>query len=279
MPEVELANKEDEEMERFKALFQRQPQRSPGFHHRRPLQRQQTAPAEDSGSRGWAARYEELIVHRSSSTERPLLDRSSSMQDLRSRRTPGAFDDRGASNPPPPAADHEIRSIESPPAFNNFPTAVRHGRESPLTLGFGPSLRRSLSTERPVEMWALEQQRQHTEGTANATMATTDIVKPFTPGPIRVNPDPTQPPPNADEEPHFRLVMPRSLPSWFLITYTYSLVLVLILLVSNVVPDGKLYVHFVAFWSIVLYVLLDEEHPGVDPLETLVESFMKKRVE
>lgn len=52
---------------------------------------------------------------------------------------------------------------------------------------------------------------------------------------------------------------PKNIPDWFLITYTYSVVLIFILLVANVTPDGKLYIHFTAFWSLILYFVLEDE--------------------
>ena len=52
---------------------------------------------------------------------------------------------------------------------------------------------------------------------------------------------------------------PKNIPDWFLITYTYSVVLIFILLIANVTPDGKLYIHFTAFWSLILYFVLEDE--------------------
>ena len=54
-------------------------------------------------------------------------------------------------------------------------------------------------------------------------------------------------------------LFPKNIPHWFVITYTYSVVLILILLVANSTPDGKLYIHFTAFWSLVLYFLLEDD--------------------
>ena len=51
----------------------------------------------------------------------------------------------------------------------------------------------------------------------------------------------------------------RNLYEWFVLSYTYSAVLVSIILISNVTPDGQLYVYFVAFWSLLLYFYLDDE--------------------
>ena len=54
-------------------------------------------------------------------------------------------------------------------------------------------------------------------------------------------------------------LFPKNIPDWFLITYTYSVVLVAILLIANLTPDGKLYIHFTAFWSLILYFLLEDD--------------------
>ena len=56
---------------------------------------------------------------------------------------------------------------------------------------------------------------------------------------------------------------PKNIPDWFLITYTYSVVLIFILLVANMTPDGKLYIHFTAFWSLILYFVLEDEQVGI----------------
>merc|ERR1712032_1642203 len=68
---------------------------------------------------------------------------------------------------------------------------------------------------------------------------------------------------------------PKNIPDWFLITYTYSVVLILILLIANVTPDGKLYIHFTAFWSLILYFVLEDEQ-STDLLDSMVEGFIRK---
>jgi len=52
---------------------------------------------------------------------------------------------------------------------------------------------------------------------------------------------------------------PKNIPDWFVITYTYSVVMILILLLANTTPDGKLYIHFTALWSLVIYSILEED--------------------
>ena len=54
-------------------------------------------------------------------------------------------------------------------------------------------------------------------------------------------------------------MFPKNIPHWFVITYTYSVVLIVILLIANSTPDGKLYIHFTAFWSLILYFVLEDE--------------------
>ena len=54
-------------------------------------------------------------------------------------------------------------------------------------------------------------------------------------------------------------LFPKNIPDWFLITYTYSVVLIFILLVAKLTPDGKLYIHFTAFWSLILYFVLEDD--------------------
>ena len=54
-------------------------------------------------------------------------------------------------------------------------------------------------------------------------------------------------------------LFPKNIPDWFMITYTYSVVLIFILLIANVTPDGKLYIHFTAFWSLIIYFVLEDD--------------------
>ena len=196
------------------------------------------------------------------------------------------------------------RSIESPPLFNNLPTAVRHGRESPLMVGFSSrKAPTSTPTPTPTQGWAANDARapvglsappRPTEGQVPKHPPPSSSV--FKPKPIEISIDPTERPPvlpdplanpgdsvgaaaaaAAAGEPAFRLRMPANFPYWFVITYTYSIVMILILLLANMIPDGKLYINFTAFWSIVIYVLLDEdEQAGADPIETVVEGLVKK---
>merc|ERR1711983_424380 len=73
---------------------------------------------------------------------------------------------------------------------------------------------------------------------------------------------PTVPPRPVTPDPLVKL-FPKNIPDWFMITYTYSVVLIFILLIANVTPDGKLYIRFTAFWSLILYFVLEDEQVKV----------------
>ena len=75
---------------------------------------------------------------------------------------------------------------------------------------------------------------------------------------------------------------PKNLPHWIILTGTYSAVFITILLISRSLPTpegGKLYIHFTAFWSLLLYFLAEKEvndYYATDPLDSVVETFIKK---
>lgn len=72
--------------------------------------------------------------------------------------------------------------------------------------------------------------------------------------------------------------LPQNYPDWFVITLAYSAVFISILLISNVSPNGKLYIHFTAFWSMILYFLMDDvDNNSTDVLETVMEGFVKTK--
>ena len=48
------------------------------------------------------------------------------------------------------------------------------------------------------------------------------------------------------------------IPDWLIITLTYSAVFIAILLLSNITPNGKLYIHFTAIFSMILYFITDD---------------------
>ena len=83
------------------------------------------------------------------------------------------------------------------------------------------------------------------DGNQNATAPSLPVAPPVARKPVE--PDPLV------------KMFPKNIPHWFVITYTYSVVLIMILLIANVTPDGKLYIHFTAFWSLILYFLLEDD--------------------
>jgi len=100
------------------------------------------------------------------------------------------------------------------------------------------------------------------DGNQNATAPSLPVVPPVPRRPVE--PDPLV------------KMFPKNIPHWFVITYTYSVVLIMILLIANVTPDGKLYIHFTAFWSLILYFVLEDDQQASDLLDTVVEGFLKK---
>jgi len=99
------------------------------------------------------------------------------------------------------------------------------------------------------------------DGNQNATTPALPVIPPASRKPVE--PDPLV------------KMFPKNIPHWFVITYTYSVVLIMILLIANVTPDGKLYIHFTAFWSLILYFVLEDDQAS-DLLDTVVEGFLKK---
>ena len=104
-------------------------------------------------------------------------------------------------------------------------------------------------------------------------------VKPFEPKPIEPTIDPIRPEILAEAEKKRGCENKSSAyPEWLLITVTYSVVFISIILMSNITPNGKLYIHFTAFWSMVLYFFIDDvDHTRADVLDSVVENFVKVR--
>ena len=71
-----------------------------------------------------------------------------------------------------------------------------------------------------------------------------------------------------------------ALPDWLMLTTAYSAVLVSILLIGNVTPDGKLFIYFTAFWSLLLYFFTEDtaDFYSKDPMDSMAEGFLVKRV-
>lgn len=84
--------------------------------------------------------------------------------------------------------------------------------------------------------------------------------------------------PIVGEEMHPKVTTnePSKLPDYLIILTVYSLVILGILLISNVTPNGKLYIHFTAFWSMIIYFILDDNLDN-DILETVVRGMATKR--
>ena len=88
--------------------------------------------------------------------------------------------------------------------------------------------------------------------------------------------DPIRPETTEAFRKQHQLVQTSSYPDWLLITLAYSAVFVTILLLSNIIPNGRLYIHFTAFWSLILYFIVDDvDHKSTDVLETVMENFVK----
>ena len=63
-----------------------------------------------------------------------------------------------------------------------------------------------------------------------------------------------------------------------MITCAYSMVFVTIILLSNITPNGKLFIHFTAFWSMVLYFSIDKtDEETTDVIDTVMENFVKTK--
>jgi len=66
------------------------------------------------------------------------------------------------------------------------------------------------------------------------------------------------------------------IPDWLIITLTYSFVFVTILLLSNITPNGKLYIHFTAFFSMILYFITDDvDQSNKDVVGSIMDNFVK----
>lgn len=67
------------------------------------------------------------------------------------------------------------------------------------------------------------------------------------------------------------------IPDWLIITLTYSAVFIAILLLSNITPNGKLYIHFTAFFSMILYFITDDvdQSQNQNVMDSLMDNFVK----
>ena len=98
-------------------------------------------------------------------------------------------------------------------------------------------------------------------------------VSSFQPKDIEPSIDPLRP----ENQPKYYNVR-SSYPDWLMITCAYSMVFVTIILLSNITPNGKLFIHFTAFWSMVLYFSIDKtDEETTDVLDTVMENFVKTK--
>ena len=96
--------------------------------------------------------------------------------------------------------------------------------------------------------------------------------EPFVPKQIEVR---VEPEPKLDHGSWWRIF-----PDWLLLSTTYSFVLVAVLLIGNSTPDGRLYIYFTAFWSLVLYFFSDDpvaNFQSNDLIDSVAESLAAKR--
>ena len=63
------------------------------------------------------------------------------------------------------------------------------------------------------------------------------------------------------------------IPDWLIITLTYSAVFIAILLLSNITPNGKLYIHFTTFFSMILYFITDDVDQSQN--QNVMDNFVK----
>jgi len=221
-------------------------------------------------------RYEEIIVEtrkrslsrtgsRMGSRTNSVLDFKSSQSDVKSSNISiGKLDLDSIRNSTKNMAALDLESTNIAPAAAKITTpkpAVPDVPKKPPT----PEL--SKSPAPPLPKVTVKAPVSHSppkmalDGNQNATAPSLPVVPP---------------PPRKPVEPDPLVKMfPKNIPHWFVITYTYSVVLILILLIANVTPDGKLYIHFTAFWSLILYFLLEDDQAS-DLLDTVVEGFLKK---
>ena len=93
----------------------------------------------------------------------------------------------------------------------------------------------------------------------------------FEPKPIEPSINPIRPE-NRPTYIHVR----SSYPDWLMMIAAYAMVFVTILLLSEITPNGKLFIHFTAFWSMVLYFSIDKtDDQSTDVLDTVMENFVK----
>uniref|UniRef100_A0A0K2UTE8 Uncharacterized protein n=1 Tax=Lepeophtheirus salmonis TaxID=72036 RepID=A0A0K2UTE8_LEPSM len=162
---------------------------------------------------------------------------------------------------PPPLDDGYTRSSTTPLLLTSATMPKKSSSPSP-------------AQQRPLTMSNNKLHKKSTEKRDGQTLKMESMQR------IHVSIDPFHG--NEEEEEEMKLKMEsqnQGFPAWLIITSTYSLVLICILLISNIMPDGKLFIHFTAFWSMLIYFYLDDN--GHDPvLDTLLGGFVltKERI-
>jgi len=67
---------------------------------------------------------------------------------------------------------------------------------------------------------------------------------------------------------------------WVILTATYSAVILAILLIGNITPEGRLYIYFTAIWSTLLYFLTEDsntDYYAKDIMDTMAEGLVPKK--
>lgn len=242
------------------------PGRKPGF---RP--KESEAEREERQKSVGSDRYEEIIQTRKRSVSRPrsgMGSRTNSQNDFRSSQLNNFQNENGRLDLEALRASIPRSIVEpakpTPPATNGY-QAIPPKVTSPT---LPPVMPASPSPVKPIPPPAPPKVLPPIAFDANQN--STPVVPPT---PSLLSHPAAQPGPPSDDA--LVRLFPQNIPHWFVITYTYSVVLIMILLIANVTPDGKLYIHFTAFWSLVLYFFLEDDQT-CDILDTMIDKYIKK---
>ena len=96
-----------------------------------------------------------------------------------------------------------------------------------------------------------------------------EILKKFTPKPIQITSAPRIP---VTKTPSVFNT------DWMILTAAYSSVMVAILLIGNVTPEGRLYIYFTALWSTLFYFLTENDGANMskDIIDSVAEGLVPK---
>jgi len=247
------------------------PTAAPGFRGRQPINREPSVGSD---------RYEEIIVEtRKRSLSRPgsrvgsrLGSRASSLMRTNTSdnvvASIGKLDLESLRNSTKSitALDLDTRQIEkaktaTPEVTRKISTAVPDEPPPPEPEP-EPLVAKPVSPTPPKQ---IKEKPMALDANQNATAPSRPVIQP-----LKIKKKPQGPP-----DPLVQL-FPKNIPDWFVITYTYSVVMILILLVANTTPDGKLYIHFTALWSLILYSILEEDQED-DIIDGVIESWFVKK--